>query len=472
MKKLLPVIAVTGLSVFLATGCESTLTKVDYSIKDNIESFANDVKNFEQANVVSTTALNKYTLNVEVPVDETITSNEYISPEENGIGNETYEIDEPVENLEEPNETFEEPNENMEQDEDIDSDNETEDPLLENEDYLSNGDTQISTLYSLSDDIENSCGDFCELKEKITNAIIETQSLINKVQNNELDLTYEQKMFISEQSNQLKNIGNELSKVTNELSINLSELSEIFKDENGNIDALSLKYFLILNNLTCGNNMLENSLYSLNMINSLFNLKGSVPPNNYARVLYGFKNNNNPPVIKDFTIAEDGSIVDNLNQEENDQEETKSVNKQTKFKSNIDTYGNKLNNIDTFFNTALLDNEFMYGNGGMMGGFMPYANAYGMRGGYYPYANDKKVERIDETTNSVNNNSNTQNMKKNKKKFKLTKNVDTYRDDNTPTVSAKLGVIKNSISDFFSKFKTNEKEIDKFKEIAKENLKN
>ena len=41
-------------------------------------------------------------------------------------------------------------------------------------------------------------------------------------------------------------------------------------------------------------------------------------------------------------------------------------------------------------------------------------------------------------------------------KIKLQKNIDTYRDENTPTVSAKLTVIKDSINGFFNKFKSDE----------------
>ena len=47
-------------------------------------------------------------------------------------------------------------------------------------------------------------------------------------------------------------------------------------------------------------------------------------------------------------------------------------------------------------------------------------------------------------------------LKKAKKKFKLQKNIDTYRDANTPTVSAKLTIIKDSISNFFSKLKNDD----------------
>ena len=52
----------------------------------------------------------------------------------------------------------------------------------------------------------------------------------------------------------------------------------------------------------------------------------------------------------------------------------------------------------------------------------------------------------------------TKTSKKPKKKFKINKNIDTYRTDETPTVSARLTQIKNNISGFFNKFSRPEDE--------------
>ena len=125
---------------------------------------------------------------------------------------------------------------------------------------------QISTLFSLSSDIEDSCDDFCELKENITKAIAETQNLINKVQLKEIELTNEQRLFITEQAQQLKNLGRQLSNITTELSFNLSDLNTLMANNNQDMDNLSLKYLVVLDNLINGNEMLQSGLSSLNLI--------------------------------------------------------------------------------------------------------------------------------------------------------------------------------------------------------------
>ena len=40
-----------------------------------------------------------------------------------------------------------------------------------------------------------------------------------------------------------------------------------------------------------------------------------------------------------------------------------------------------------------------------------------------------------------------------KKRLKIKKNIDTFKDENEPDIKTKLGNIKNSITRFFSKFK-------------------
>ncbi|MBR6779107.1 MAG: hypothetical protein IKM43_03075 [Clostridia bacterium] len=327
---------------------------------------------------------------------------------------------------------------------------------------------QISTLYSLSADIDDSCDEFCELKTRLTNAIIETQNLIQKVQTEQIELTPEQRMLITEQSKQLKELGRQLSFATTDLSVNLSDLNQLMRDGNGNLDALSLKYLVVLDNLVNGNEMLANGLNSLNLINQMFYMNSNMPGNNQGRILYGFRRNNEPPVVKDYIIDENGQMIENnQNQEQtelvNQNEETladesnKNIDtyNQPLLKSNIDTFGNTRNNIDTFFNTAWLDNNFMYGNGG-------YPYGMGMHNGYYPYVqNRQNFNNFANTTESVNNDNNTQyTPKQTKKKFKLKKNVDTYKDENTPTVSAKITTIKNNISNFFNKFSKKEKKVE------------
>ena len=377
--------------------------------------------------------------------------------------------------------------------------------------------TQISTLYSLSSDIEDSCDEFCELKEEIVDAINETQNLISKVQSKEIELTAEQKIFISQQSEQLKNLGRRLSAVTRELSLSLDDLSTLTQNNVNNMDILSLKYLIVLDNLINGNELMENGLQSLNMINSLFDINSNIEPNNRGRILYGFRRNNEQPIIKDYLIKEDGQIVENnlSNTSENNEgvdmnektdsttlednvednfqdtqindniQNTNSIddinamqNTQTKnssklsnvdtynnrrFNSNIDTYGNNFKNTDTFFNTALLDNEFLYGRGGY-----PYANNY-MYNNPYSMNYYNQNNELNSNTGNTNNDQNTttnsvdsdnttldkvqeKSEKRNKKLNKLQKNIDSYRDENTPSLKSKFNKFKQSVSNFFAKF--------------------
>ena len=55
-------------------------------------------------------------------------------------------------------------------------------------------------------------------------------------------------------------------------------------------------------------------------------------------------------------------------------------------------------------------------------------------------------------------NVNTNKPARKKKQFKLNKNIDTYRDENTPTPAQRFSNIKDSVSNFFSKFRKPEKD--------------
>ena len=165
---------------------------------------------------------------------------------------------------------------------------------------------------------------------------------------------------------------------------------------------------------------------------------------------------------------EENSSNDNLmTLEENDKKVNIDTYKETNLKSNIDTYGNTRQNIDTFFNTALLDNDFMFGgnnlaNNGMYGNNLGYGGMYGGYPNLYQYAGYEQQNKLANQTNGVNNNLNTPNVenqnsnqstKKPKKKFKLKSNIDTYKDENTPDIKTKINNFKSSISNFFNRAK-------------------
>ncbi|MBR2970018.1 MAG: hypothetical protein IKC49_03075 [Clostridia bacterium] len=407
------------------------------NINDNVKTFMSSVKDYISiANSPTITTLNKYMVSVENELDE------------NKIENLDDSVQESLDDTNIENSLEEDVlNEDIDvKDEDITDDN------------ISN---QISTLYSLSCDIESSCEDFCELKEELTNAIVETENMIKKIQDKELSLSTEQKMFVVEQSNQLKTLSRELTKLTNELSLQLTDLNDIATLGELDPDQMNLRYLVVLNNIMNGNELLTNSLLSLRMLNHMAYLNNTnTDGNNTAKILYGFQRNNEAPIIKEYEINEEGNISETTPEVENDTEEDKSVDSytNTKLNTNIDTYGTNYKNIDTFFNTALLDNEFMYGAGGypMNGlyGMNPYMNQYNQ----YTQLNDQ-IENDNQTNvleekneNIDKNNIKTQeNISKNQKKSKFTKNIDTYRNENTPDLRSRISNIKSSIKGFFSK---------------------
>jgi len=440
-KNIIPIIALLGTGAALV-GCAPKLNVKKEAFINNLNSFKEDLYEYTSVNEKSLnkTAFNKYNLSLESEnLDNLHDFQDNLQTNINEINN-TDENDDVEIEISSSN------SENKEENQKFD----------ENQ--------KFSTLYSLSSDIEDSCDEFCELKEDITQAIIETQNLIDKLQQKELKLTKEQRMFITEQSMQLKNLGRQLANITTELSFNLSDINQLMLENSDDVDNLNLKYLVVLDNLVNGNEMLQSSLSSLNLINQMFNTTTILPPNNQGRILYGFKHNNNPPVIKDYYIDENGNMVETpqntesdnqpQNEQTTDKEQTNIIDtyQNNALKTNIDTYqnNNMPRNIDTFFNTALLDNEFMYGYGGGYGGMYGPMNPYMQHNAYnntnYSVHNVENTQHNEQKQNITS-------TKKERKKIQLKKNIDTYKDENEPDIRTKLGNIKNTISGFFSKFK-------------------
>ena len=499
MKKTLTILATIGIAGIL-TGCSSMEIKKEKFV-ENFNAFQNGfdrLSNIESTNKLTQQALAKYTLSVETSLNnnegnivnnektqelqEQILSNNasteksdqlHIEESGNDINNTAIPDETNLEEIKPISEPASEELTTKEIDEKTNSNeyfSDVEDNLsdleIENEPAIDNAeDDEISTLYNLTDDVNNSCDEFCELKQQLTGAIIETEELIQKLQNKEIELTREQRMFINEQSMQLKNLGRQLSNITTELSISLSDLNQIMLDNGHNINDINLKYLVVLDNLINGNEMLQSSLNSINLINQMFNLKPALSGNNPNHILYGFKRNNEQPIFKNYKLDENGNLIEDsvpselpVDNSEHDGEKVLEDDAnidtyQNKImKTNIDAYYNNMNNIDTFFNTALLDNQFMYGN---RGGFPYYNNMYY---GAIPNMNN----RINQSTNSVDNSKDTKHVenettldeqKKNpssKKRIKLTKNIDTFKDENESTLKEKFNKMKS-----FFKFNSN-----------------
>lgn len=451
MKKILPFLSLVGASVII-TGCSNNLTCVNLNNKtnENIKEFFSSVNAIpEIKNAIQTSVNNKYNLTVDTPKTLELTEDNII--EENNL--EEPEIIE-NNNLTEDNETenniIPNNNQNSEQDENITNPEQDEDKNTQ--------DDNISTLYSISSDVETSCEDFCELKEEITEAIAETERLIDKLETNEIELSREQRIILSEQAMQLKNLGKQLSITTTHLAFNLSDLKQVLNENNADVNALSLKYLIVLDNLVNSNEMLQSGLTTLNMMNQML----YKPNNGESRMILGYKQNDNPPVIKDYSINENGEITENKPFEENDTDNTVlDTYNNSGLNTNIDSYhSNNPKNIDSFFNTALLDNEFMYGNGGLYGGFGGYS--YGMNPYMNHYTQYERNQNNNTTQGGINNN-NTQDTNnqldedgeklgnKERKKFNIKKNIDTYRDENTPDLKTRFKNFKQSLTNAFGK---------------------
>jgi len=479
MKKILPIVAVIGCSA-LFVGCDHMMQTKQNDNLININDFKETINqyNLNKPENVSKTVAN-YNLSIVDRDNDISTLDENLEIEINTTDIDDKEIDEDFlidKEIEKDNEVIED-NENLKENEEINNEDDKTNSIYENNKMM----PEISTLYYLSNDIDEQCNEFCELKTKIMEAIAESENLSEKIKNNEVNLSREQRLFLNEQSNQLKALSRQLSTATNELSFNLSDLNAIMKENNQDIDALSLKYLIVLDNLVNGNEMLQNGLSSLNLINNMMHLNARNLPNN-GKILYGYQQNNNPPVIKEYSVNENGDLVgkqienetnnENVNNnnlmtlEENEKKVNIDTYKDTNLVSNIDTYGNTKQNIDTFFNTALLDNDFMFGgnnlaNNGMHGNNLGYGGMYGGYPNIYQYAGYEQQNKLN-NTNSVNNNLKSPNVeqtntnqetKKTKKKFKLKSNIDTYKDENTPDIKTKINNFKSTIGNFFNRAK-------------------
>ncbi len=143
-------------------------------------------------------------------------------------------------------------------------------------------------------------------------------------------------------------------------------------------------------------------------------------------------------------------------------------------KPNIDTYGPTNKNIDTFFNTALIDNDFMYGGGGMHYG--GYGMPYGQAGyGYYNNGYNQTYNRMNSNYNMMDHGFNTPSHELNNKdnnslptnpknkKMKRSKNVDTYTETtiepniNTMGKSRLSDFLKDKFSNIRNKIKSHKK---------------
>ena len=307
--------------------------------------------------------------------------------------------------------------------------------------------TDSETISYLDATLEEVSSEYNHLKETLTKAIKDTMDYLDNAKENNT-LTNEQKIYLKEHTNCIKFLAETLEDLSEDVLCCIDGVDCNEED----IKETTAKYIKTINNLEDRINALQNSLNSLQLMNGISNpyfyATYNYPPNTIVYGLkYGKRNNHDKLEIAQDNInhatendvADDKILKDednNSNNTESNQssEENSSSNQSNEddtdnqqenqnnsadtenstqdennsnlqvgedndyktfnLKSNIDTYAPTRRNIDTFFNTALLDNEYGYGygygNGGMYGYGMPYGNmGYGNMGGYYgnPYGN-------------------------------------------------------------------------------------
>ena len=397
--------------------------------------------------------------------------------------------------------------------------------------------TDNETLSYLDATLEEVSSEYNLLKDTLTKAIKDTMDYLDNAKENNT-LTNEQKIYLKEHTNSIKFLAETLEDLSEDVLCCIDGV-DCEKDDMKEITA---KYLKTIDNLEDRINALQNSLNSLQLMNGISNpyfyATYNYPPNH---IVYGLRygkrdnshnsqigeNNQNDENSNNESDAENNQTSnDNADNEQSDTENSADNQQQTQnnedtnsnqhtdtnaqvgkdsedyktfnLKSNIDTYAPTRRNIDTFFNTALLDNEYGYGygNGGMYGYGMPYGMGYGNMGGYYgnPYGNmgyegynSNMINRKTLEENAQNNympnsptanveqpeeiDSNNQNKPSKKPRVKRTSNIDTY---NQATVKSNINSMGESrISKFFKeKFSSIKNKVRNKKQQTEQNFDN
>lgn len=365
------------------------------------------------------------------------------------------------------------------------------------------------TLTYLNSTLEQVNSEYEHLRETLTKAIKETMDYLDKAKEND-SLTNEQKIYIKEHANSIKFLAETLENLSEDVLCCVDGI----ECDDCDTEEMTAEYLKIINGLEERINVLQNSLNSLQLINGIanpyFNRPHNCSPNT---IIYGLKYGKRPSIKadSDLDINQD-NVVNEVNEQDNEDtavesnqsgqdgnemdeqdsiEENAEDNYKTfNLKSNIDTYAPTKRNIDTFFNTALLDDEYGYGNMYGYGYGMPYGNM--MYNGYgNPYGNmaygeynsnlvNRKVlednqTQIPQTSANVEKPEETPMADTNKArdKFKRVSNIDTYSGTTIKSNINSMGESKISrfIKDKFNSMKNKvrnkrQQTEDKMKDLA------
>ena len=385
------------------------------------------------------------------------------------------------------------------------------------------------TINYLNETLNQTNTEYENLRHTLISAINDTMAYLENYRDNPQELTNEQKIYIKEHSNSIKYLAETLEDLSEEVICTIDGKD---CDDCDDINEIAGIYISTIQNLENRIQTLQNAINSLQFISSignpLFNSPNLVPRYALYHITKDIKdedridsdtddidesmevehadnsntdtnsdtdtnvdtsdtNTNANTNTSDANITNDSS--DNINNSENDKPTTFNL------KSNIDTYAPKKRNIDTFFNTALLDDQYTYGGGAYGYGYgMPY-NGYGMYGGGFgnPYNgyNSNLVNRevinqqqnnqvnspITNTSANIDNSSNTSEKTEKPKKIhvKKAKNIDTYTlstiqsNINTMGESKISKFIKEKFSGIRNKVKNKKEDIKNSQQLDKTN---
>lgn len=512
MNKFLKVLTFLGLSASLSVA-GFKLTDLDLNKNTNIkklceiESSSNDLENQTQSDsdidiAFSQDGENNITVNDNVhhnTMDEHLNpvldteNNAQVAPisEENDL--ETTEnqdtpttLEETENNQVENGENTQNDSENIQEDNNNDTTNDSNTTDLDNsaniniengdeidEDTNSNLENQNSTSTYLSqEDFNQILSNYDELKEEIEELIADTTKIAENSQNGANLLSEEQKSQVQTR--------------TDELNTLLVNLKENFKDlqctltgDCSNLDnEIKAYYFNEILKLNNKINMIQNAMQAY--ANPAFRFY----QNPYGNI-YGFSYTYTPNLESDNQSNEQ-SEDDIIQNEENEANSENDDNKKKTFNlpNNLDTYGPTRRNIDTFFNTALLDDN-MLNNYGYYGYNMPYNNfgynGYNNMNGYVMngnmssnYMNKEQLKENTAVNTPLNVESGEQTNNEpvipeeiGKKRPRIAKNIDTY---NTQTVKGNINsmsgmrvtdYLKQKFNKWFNK-KENKKDLDNY----------
>jgi len=357
------------------------------------------------------------------------------------------------------------------------------------------------TINYLAETLNQVTSEYEQLRQSLNTAIKDSMEYLDKYKNGEIELTNEQKIYIKEHTNSIKYLAETLEDLSEDIMCAIDGCEDC---EDCDFDETANRYISTIKDLELCIDSLQTSLNSLQFITSLSNPYfyagyNYIPNHITYRLRHSTPNNDNDDTINNDNIDSDNlenqtmqdnsndmdstdnaledttnkatdetTTTDNADNSDNsenndtnieDTEQTDNIDdnssvKQAKpttfgLKSNIDTYAPTRRNIDTFFNTALYDNEYGYGGGyGMPYGYgMQYGGGYNMNYGGYgnPYAmngyNSNLINRetLKKVDNPVNANLNTtpdtevdnhetknETSKPKKIRAKRAKNIDTY----------------------------------------------